>query len=247
MIRLERIEKTFASADGRTVSAVRGIDLDVARGELVCLIGPSGCGKTTTLRMVNRLEEPSGGRVLVDGVDAASLDVIQLRRGMGFVIQRGGLFPHMTVEANVSLLCELAGASRHAARARSHELLARVQLEPARFAARFPAELSGGQRQRVGVARALALDPEILLMDEPFGALDPVTRAELGAQVRELVVAGGKTCLLVTHDIEEAFRLGDRVAALEDGQLVQVGTLADYEEDCRSEGVRRHLEVRGVR
>ncbi len=224
MIRFEAVSKVFAGKDGREVVAVRDVDLEVAEGETLCLIGTSGCGKTTTLKMVNRLVEPTSGRVLVGEQDVAGLDVIALRRGIGYVIQSGGLFPHMTVGENVSLLCRLERWDGARTAARVDELLELVNLPVSRFRDRMPAELSGGQRQRVGVARALALDPPILLMDEPFGALDPITRREVRQEFRSLEDKVSKTVILVTHDLPEAFDLGDRVALMHVGSVVQVDT-----------------------
>jgi osmoprotectant transport system ATP-binding protein len=227
---------------GKSVVAVRQLDLEVARGETLCLIGPSGCGKTTSLRLVNRMLEPSSGRVWVAGEDVAEVDAIRLRRGIGYVIQSGGLFPHLSVRENVGLLPKLEGWEPRRVRARADELLELVHLSPGEFGARYPAELSGGQRQRVGVARALALDPDILLLDEPFGALDPITRGELQEEFRELKRRVQKTVLLVTHDLREAFLLADRVGLMAAGELVQVGTLDELRADPRTPWVARFLE-----
>jgi osmoprotectant transport system ATP-binding protein len=224
MIRLEGVSRTFERDDGSLVHAVRDLTLEVRRGESVALLGPSGCGKTTTLRLINRLLEPSAGRILVGGEDTSGLDPIRLRRRMGYVVQSGGLFPHLTIGRNVGLLCELEGWPRGKIDARIDELLGLVNLEPAEFRHRYPRQLSGGQRQRVGVARALALDPEILLMDEPFGALDPITRTGLQQEFVELERLVAKTVVIVSHDLDEAFLLANRVALLKDGRLVQVGT-----------------------
>ena len=223
MIRLEGVSKHFAAPDGSSTIAVDDVSLQIAPGETLCLIGTSGCGKTTTLRLINRLEEPDAGRVLIGGREASAVDPIRLRRGIGYVIQSGGLFPHLTVGANVGLLCELEGWSRDRRRRRVGELLDLVELPPADFAARLPAELSGGQRQRVGLARALALDPPILLMDEPFGALDPITRRQIRDEFRQFERSLQKTVVIVTHDLAEAFALGDRVALMDRGRIVQVG------------------------
>ncbi|MCA8965701.1 MAG: ATP-binding cassette domain-containing protein [Planctomycetes bacterium] len=211
-------------AHGQPVTALAGLDLEIAVGQTVALLGPSGCGKTTTLRLINRLIEPTSGRVLVGGRDAASIDPIELRRGMGYVIQSGGLFPHMDVSANIGLLCELEGHERARIDARVDELLELVRLDPASYRHRYPGELSGGQRQRVGVARALALDPPVLLMDEPFGALDPITRGELQRDFKALEALVDKTIVLVTHDLDEAFLLADRIAVLRRGELLQFAT-----------------------
>lgn len=242
MIRLEGLTRTFPQESGEVV-AVRDVSLEVAKGECVCLIGGSGCGKTTTLRLINRLLEPTSGRVLVDGEDTSGVDPIRLRRRMGYVVQSGALFPHLTVRGNVELLCRIEGWSRDRTRARADELLRLVRLPPENFAARFPSELSGGQRQRVGVARALALDPEILLMDEPFGALDPVTRREVQQEFLELEGQVDKTTVIVTHDLNEAFLLGDRVALMAEGEILQVGTLDDFRSAPAGPRVERFLEL----
>lgn len=224
MIQLEQVTVEHHAPGSAPVRAVEALDLEVTGGETLCLIGPSGCGKTTTLRLMNRLVAPTEGRVLVNGEDSARLDPIALRRSMGYVLQSGALFPHLDVRANITLLCELEGWEPDRRRQRADELLRLVDLEPDEFAHRFPAELSGGQQQRVGVARALALDPPILLMDEPFGALDPITRGDLQLEFKELARQLGKTIVLVSHDLREAFLLADRVALLREGRLLQVGT-----------------------
>ncbi len=220
MIRLEGVSKRFP--DGTT--AVEALDLSVPRGEIVCLLGPSGCGKTTTMRMVNRLVEPTSGRIVLDGEDIATKDPVELRRGIGYVIQQVGLFPHQTIADNVATVPRLLGWDRSRTRARVDELLALVGLDPDVYRSRYPASLSGGQRQRVGVARALGADPPVLLMDEPFGAIDPITRARLQNEFLRLQSEVRKTVVFVTHDIEEAVKLGDRIAILEQG-----GVLAQYD------------------
>ena len=223
MISFRSVSKSFVDANGRETVALRDLNLSIDAGEVHCLIGTSGCGKTTSLRLVNRLEEPSAGQVLVGGEDVAGVDIIRLRRRIGYVIQSGGLFPHMTVAQNISVLNVLEGQRPDQMERRVNELLDLVHLEAAQFAERYPGELSGGQRQRVGIARALALDPEYLLMDEPFGALDPITRSQLLEDLQPLFKDLGKTVLLVTHDIEEAFAIGHRVTLLHQGSLVQTG------------------------
>jgi osmoprotectant transport system ATP-binding protein len=230
VIAFEHVSRDFVGEDGRVVHAVRDVSLDVREGETLCLIGTSGSGKTTMLRLVNRLLEPTAGRVRVGGRDVREVDAIGLRRGLGWVIQSGGLFPHMSVARNVGLLCELEGWEPARVRSRVTELLELVHLPPDEYAARRPSELSGGQRQRVGVARALALDPPVVLMDEPFGALDPITRRRLRAEFTELRARVRKTVLFVTHDLREAFELGDRVALLDEGRLVQTGTEREFRE-----------------
>src|SRR4051794_3299979 len=213
MIRLDRVAKRYP--DGTV--AVEELSLDVPAGEIAVLVGPSGCGKTTTMRMVNRLVEPTSGRIFVGGEDVTRADPVKLRRGIGYVIQQVGLFPHQTVGTNVATVPRLLGWERRRSRARVDELLELVGLDPARHRDRYPHQLSGGQRQRVGVARALAADPPVLLMDEPFGAVDPVARDRLQAEFLRLQEQVGKTVVFVTHDIDEAIRLGDRIAVMREG------------------------------
>jgi osmoprotectant transport system ATP-binding protein len=221
MIRLRGVGKTY---DDGTV-AVRELDLDVARGELAVLVGPSGCGKSTTLKMINRLIEPTTGTIEIDGRDVAGADPVRLRRDIGYVIQQIGLFPHQLVRTNVMTVPLLHGESKATARQRADELLDLVGLDPATYGDRYPHQLSGGQRQRVGVARALAADPPVLLMDEPFGAVDPVVRVRLQDEFLRLQRELGKTVVMVTHDIDEAVKMGDRVAIFEvGGRLGQYGT-----------------------
>ncbi|WP_181767272.1 ABC transporter ATP-binding protein [Streptomyces albidus (ex Kaewkla and Franco 2022)] len=217
MIRFENVTKRYP--DGTT--AVHELSLEVAEGELVTLVGPSGCGKTTTMKMVNRLIEPTSGRILLDGEDISSVDPVELRRRIGYVIQQVGLFPHKTVLDNTATVPYLLGWSKARRRERAAELLDLVGLDPSRFGDRYPDQLSGGQRQRVGVARALAADPPVLLMDEPFGAVDPVVREHLQTEFLKLQSTLHKTVLFVTHDIEEAVRLGDRIAVYGDGRIEQ--------------------------
>ena len=213
MIRLDRASKRYP--DGTV--AVDDLSLSVERGELVVLVGPSGCGKTTTMKMVNRLVEPTGGQIFVDGRDIMAVDAVELRRGMGYVIQNVGLFPHRTIEENVATVPELVGWPAARRRERARELLELVGLDAGVYGPRYPHQLSGGQRQRVGVARALAVDPPVLLMDEPFSAVDPVVRGQLQDEFLRLQEEVRKTILFVTHDIEEAVRLGDRIAVFAQG------------------------------
>ncbi|MGW0569964.1 ABC transporter ATP-binding protein [Streptomyces tauricus] len=220
MIRFEQVTKRYP--DGTT--AVDGLSFEVSEGELVTLVGPSGCGKTTTMMMVNRLIEPTSGRILVDGEDIATVDPVLLRRRIGYVIQQVGLFPHRTVLDNTATVPTLVGWKKTKARARAAELLDLVGLDPKTFGPRYPDQLSGGQRQRAGVARALAADPPVLLMDEPFGAVDPVVREQLQDEFLRMQAAVRKTVLLVTHDIEEAVRLGDRIAVYGQGRIEQYDT-----------------------
>jgi osmoprotectant transport system ATP-binding protein len=220
MIRLEGVGKTY---DDGTV-AVSSLDLDVPRDALVVLVGPSGCGKSTTLKMINRLIEPTSGRILLAGEDVTHVDPVQLRRGIGYVIQQVGLFPHQDIATNVATVPSLLGWDKTRSRKRALELLELVGLDPAVFAGRYPHQLSGGQRQRVGVARALAADPPVLLMDEPFGAVDPVVRSRLQDEFLRLHRDLDKTVIMVTHDIDEAVKMGDRVAVFATG-----GRLAQYD------------------
>ncbi|MFE3474484.1 MULTISPECIES: betaine/proline/choline family ABC transporter ATP-binding protein [unclassified Streptomyces] len=217
MIRFEHVTKRYA--DGTT--AVDDLSFEVAEGELVTLVGPSGCGKTTTMKMVNRLIEPTEGTIFLDGDDISAIDPVELRRRIGYVIQQVGLFPHKTVLENTATVPHLLGWKRGKGRARAAELLDLVGLDPSVYGDRYPEQLSGGQRQRVGVARALAADPPVLLMDEPFGAVDPVVRERLQNEFLKLQAQVRKTVLFVTHDIEEAVRLGDRIAVYGHGRIEQ--------------------------
>ncbi|MGQ4716397.1 ABC transporter ATP-binding protein [Streptomyces anulatus] len=222
MIRFEHVTKRYA--DGTT--AVDDLSFEVAEGELVTLVGPSGCGKTTTMKMVNRLIEPTEGGIFLDGDDISTIDPVQLRRRIGYVIQQVGLFPHKTVLENTATVPHLLGWKRGKGRERAAELLDLVGLDPSVYGDRYPEQLSGGQRQRVGVARALAADPPVLLMDEPFGAVDPVVRERLQNEFLKLQAQVRKTVLFVTHDIEEAVRLGDRIAVYGQGRIEQFDTPA---------------------
>jgi osmoprotectant transport system ATP-binding protein len=211
-----------------TPGAVNDLSLAVPAGKICVLVGPSGCGKTTSLKMVNRLIEPTAGRILLDGEDAAARDLSELRRGIGYVIQQVGLFPHETIAENVATVPRLLGWPAPRRRERADELLALVGLDPAIYARRYPVQLSGGERQRVGVARALAADPPIMLMDEPFGAVDPIVRERLQDEFLRLQESLAKTILFVTHDIDEAIKMGDLVAVLADGgALAQFGPPAE--------------------
>ncbi len=221
MIRFEHVTKEFPNA---SVPAVRDINLQVDEGDLVVLLGPSGCGKTTTLKMVNRLYDPTSGTIYLDGTDVREMEVTALRRRIGYVIQQGGLFPHMTVAQNVAVVPELLGWPAQKINDRVDELLSLVLLPPGEFRHRYPSQLSGGQQQRVGVARALAADPKVILMDEPFGAVDAITRAELQCELGELHKKVAKTILFVTHDVDEAIRLADEIVIMRDGGIVQHGT-----------------------
>ena len=216
MIRLESVSKRFP--DGTL--AVQDLSLDVPEGEIAVLVGPSGCGKTTTLKLINRLIEPTSGHLFLQDEDVTHVDVVELRRRIGYVIQQVGLFPHQTIATNIATVPRLLGWKRDRVKARVDELLDLVGLDPATYRDRYPIQLSGGQRQRVGVARALAADPPVLLMDEPFGAIDPVTRTRLQDEFLALQNDVRKTIVFVTHDIEEAVKMGDRIAILNVGGIL---------------------------
>ena len=221
MIRLHQVSKTFA---GSTMPAVDRVSLEVPAGEICVLLGPSGCGKTTTMKMVNRLIEPSSGDILIDGKSTADCDVTQLRRSIGYVIQQIGLFPNKTVEDNICIVPDILGWDRRKSRERAAELLDMVALEPGAFLHRYPRELSGGQQQRIGVLRAIAADPPVLLMDEPFGAIDPINREIIQDEFLKMQAQIRKTILFVSHDIDEAVKMADRIAIFKDGRLVQYDT-----------------------
>lgn len=219
MIKLDHVSKVFASG----VEAVCEFSIEVAEGETVVLLGSSGSGKTTTLKMINRLIEPTSGEIEIDGQNVLGLNPVELRRGIGYVFQGIGLFPHMTVARNVEVVPRLLGWPAEKRRARAVELLELVGLDPAEYEDRLPIELSGGQQQRIGVARALAADPKYLLMDEPFGALDAITRDSLQQELIGIRTRLNKTIVFVTHDLFEALTLGDRIAVMHEGRLEQVG------------------------
>jgi osmoprotectant transport system ATP-binding protein len=228
---------------GESRSLVSNLTLSIAAGEALVLLGRSGSGKTTTMKLINRLLNPTSGEVQVQGKSTTAWDPIQLRRQIGYVIQETGLFPHFTIERNVGLVPTLQGWKPKQTKTRVHELLHLVGLNPAQFADRYPHQLSGGQRQRVGVARALAADPPILLMDEPFGALDPITRLELQQEFHRLQQELGKTVVFVTHDIQEAFLLAARIGLMENGKLVFLGQPEEFERSLHPEA-QRFLKVR---
>lgn len=236
MIEFQNVAKSYDA--GRSYS-VKDLSLTVQPGETLALVGSSGSGKSTTLKMVNRLVEPTSGSVLVGGVPVDQQDVLALRRSIGYVIQEVGLFPHMTVEENIGVIPRVLGWPRERRRKRAHELLELVNLDPDTFASRLPRQLSGGQQQRVGVARALAADPAYLLMDEPFGAVDPVTRHDLQQAFLDLKARLGKTILLVTHDIPEAMLLADRIGIMHHGRLEQLGTASELRERPATPFVQR--------
>jgi osmoprotectant transport system ATP-binding protein len=222
-IKLENVSKRYGSH-----YAVRNLYLEIEGGEMLILIGPSGSGKTTTLRMINRLIEPDEGEILINGMNILDLDAVKLRRNIGYVIQQIGLFPHMTVKENIGLIPKLEGWSEEEITERVGQLLELVQLPPDIFMNRYPSQLSGGQQQRVGLARALAMDPPLLLMDEPFGALDPILRKQLQEEFLKIKQEIGRTIVFVTHDIDEAFKLGDRIAIMRDGRLIQTGEPEEF-------------------
>jgi osmoprotectant transport system ATP-binding protein len=218
--------------------ALSGVSLEVASGDCLAILGTSGSGKTTLLKMVNRLIEPTSGEIVVRGRNTTQWDPIALRRSIGYVIQDVGLMPHMSIQANVALVLRIQGVKKSGREERARSHLELVGLDPKRFAGLLPHQLSGGQRQRVGVARALAADPDLILMDEPFGALDPITRRELQDEFRALQRRLGTTVIFVTHDIREACRVGDRLAVMDQGRLVQYGTAAELFERPASDFVR---------
>ena len=222
MIRLQALSRSYATPRGM-ITAVDDVTLEVADGETCVLLGPSGCGKTTTLRMINRLVLPTSGKIFIGGRDTDGIDPVELRRGIGYVIQQIGLFPNMTVAENIGVVPRLLGWNAAKSRRRAEELLALLALEPAQFLDRFPNELSGGQAQRIGVARALAVDPPVLLMDEPFAALDPVNREAIQDEFLRMQQTLRKTILFVSHDIDEAVKMADRIAIFRAGRLAQFG------------------------
>jgi osmoprotectant transport system ATP-binding protein len=219
-VEFEHVTKRYDAGAKNTPGAVNDLSLTVPAGKICVLVGPSGCGKTTSLKMVNRLIEPTSGRILIDGQDAAKRDIIELRRSIGYVIQQVGLFPHMTIGENVATVPRLLGWPKARQAERADELLGLVGLDPAKYRGRYPSQLSGGERQRVGVARALAADPPIMLMDEPFGAVDPIVRERLQNEFLRLQEELAKTILFVTHDIDEAIKMGDLVAVMQTGGLL---------------------------
>lgn len=253
VVQFDHVTKHYAASagkDGKGVpGAVNDLSLTVPAGKICILVGPSGCGKTTSLKMVNRLIEPTSGRITIDGVDIASRGLTDLRRSIGYVIQQVGLFPHQTIGENVATVPRLLGWPAAKLKGRAEELLALVGLDPAKYRDRYPAQLSGGERQRVGVARALAADPPIMLMDEPFGAVDPIVRDRLQNEFLRLQESIAKTILFVTHDIDEAIKMGDLVAVLQTGGiLAQFGTPLDILAAPASDFVARFVgQDRGLK
>ena len=254
IVEFDHVTKRYDAPAGRdkgkpTPGAVNDLSLKVPAGKICILVGPSGCGKTTSLKMVNRLIEPTAGRILIDGVDASTRELTELRRSIGYVIQQVGLFPHQTIGENVATVPRLLGWPKARLRERSEELLGLVGLDPAKYRDRFPSQLSGGERQRVGVARALAADPPIMLMDEPFGAVDPIVRDRLQNEFLRLQETIAKTILFVTHDIDEAIKMGDLVAVFQTGGiLAQFGKPLDILAAPASEFVARFVgQDRGLK
>jgi osmoprotectant transport system ATP-binding protein len=221
MIKLENLTKHFNQKNGQTMKAVDNVNLNVPEGEMCVLLGPSGCGKTTTLKMINRLIMPSSGKILINNKDTSEMDIVTLRRNIGYVIQQIGLFPNMTIEENITVVPRMLGWDKAKCKTRAQELMEMVALDSKKFLHRYPREMSGGQQQRIGVIRALAADPPVLLMDEPFGAVDPINREVIQNQFLEMQRALKKTVMLVSHDIDEALKLGDRIAVFRQGRIVQ--------------------------
>jgi osmoprotectant transport system ATP-binding protein len=248
-VEFRHVTKRYDARAKGAPGAVNDLSLTVPAGKICVLVGPSGCGKTTSLKMINRLIEPTSGQILIDGVDAATRDLTDLRRSIGYVIQQVGLFPHQTIGENVGTVPRLLGWPRQRIRERSDELLGLVGLDPGRYRGRYPSQLSGGERQRVGVARALAADPPIMLMDEPFGAVDPIVRERLQNEFLRLQEELAKTILFVTHDIDEAIKMGDLVAVMGvGGMLAQFGPPAEILASPASEFVAQFVGVdRGLK
>ena len=221
MIKFENVTKIYPESDH---PVVKDLNLEINEGEICILVGPSGCGKTTTMKMINRLIEPTGGKIYVDGRDTGQVDPIKLRLDIGYVIQEIGLFPHMTIEENIATVPLEKRWDRDKIKKRVEELMELVELDPDTYRDRKPSDLSGGQRQRVGVARALAADPPVMLMDEPFGALDPITRGRLQNEFLRVQEKIKKTIVFVTHDIDEAIKMGDKICVMKEGEAVQIGT-----------------------
>ena len=221
MIRFENVSKHYKSNEEEVV---KNVSFDIKKGELVVLIGPSGCGKTTCLKMINQLEKISSGKIYIDGKSNVEYDPIKLRRSMGYVIQQTGLFPHMSIKENIEIIQRLVGHDEQTIENRTSELMKMISLDENEFLDRYPTQLSGGQLQRIGVARAFAMDPEIILMDEPFSALDPLTRVQLQDELLFIQSRIKKTIVFVTHDINEAIKLADRICIMKDGQIVQYDT-----------------------
>lgn len=237
LIRFENVSKQFPNGG----VAVENLTFEVLEGELLVFLGPSGSGKTTAMRLINRLIEPTSGKIYVNDQDISHIDPIQLRRNIGYVIQHIGLFPHMTVGENIGIVPKLLKWPKGKRRARIEELLTMVGLDPGEYCERYPGQLSGGQKQRVGVARALAADPSIILMDEPFGALDPISREQMQHEFLELKTSINKTIIFVTHDVMEAVKMGDRIALLDEGKLIQIASPEELIDNADCEFVEHFL------
>jgi osmoprotectant transport system ATP-binding protein len=235
-VEIKKVSKDYGSG-----TVLNNFSLSIPQGKIITIIGPSGCGKTTLLKMVNRLIEPDEGSIIVDGSDIKELDPVQLRRNIGYVIQQIGLFPHMTIEENISIVSRLKGEKKKALTSRVEELLELIGLEPKAFRHRYPHELSGGQQQRIGVARALFSNPSIILMDEPFSALDPISRVQLQNELKKLNKQLKKTIIFVTHDIEEALKIADHIILLHQGQVVQYATPAEILNHPANDFVRQFI------
>ncbi|RAH36485.1 ABC transporter ATP-binding protein [Halomonas sp. SL1] len=240
MIRLDNLTKVFDTPKG-AVTAADHINMEVPAGEICILLGPSGCGKTTTLKMINRIVRPTSGKVFINGEDTTGLDTQELRRNIGYVIQQIGLFPNMTIEDNITVVPKLLGWDKAKYRERARELMDMIALDPDAFLKRYPNELSGGQQQRIGVARALAADPPVMLMDEPFGAIDPINRAVIQDEFLKMQQALNKTIMFVSHDIDEAIKMGDRVAIFRAGRLEQYSTSDELLANPKDEFVESFL------
>lgn len=249
-IAFDHVSKTFdagsQSSGSSQKAAVHNVTFAVEQGNFVVLLGPSGCGKTTLMRMVNRLIEPSSGKIFVDGTEIHQIEATDLRRHIGYVIQQVGLFPHMNVEDNIAVVPKLLGWQKQRISARVSELLDLVALPPNEYRRRYPRQLSGGQQQRIGIARAMAADPQIMLMDEPFGAIDAITRTDLQDELLSIQRKVGKTVIFVTHDVEEALRLADRIAVMRAGEVVQYDTPLNILERPADEFVAELLGTRDV-
>ncbi|TFH87881.1 ATP-binding cassette domain-containing protein [Billgrantia azerbaijanica] len=240
MIRLDNLTKVFDTPKGAVVAADH-INMEVPSGEICILLGPSGCGKTTTLKMINRIIRPTSGKVFINGEDTTGLNTQELRRSIGYVIQQIGLFPNMTIEENIAVVPKLLGWDKARYKARVRELMHMIALEPDAFLKRYPSELSGGQQQRIGVARALAADPPVMLMDEPFGAIDPINRAVIQDEFLKMQQDLRKTIMFVSHDIDEAIKMGDRIAIFRAGKLEQYSSPDDLLADPKDEFIESFL------
>lgn len=242
MIQFEKISKVFN--DG--TEALKDVSLTIPAEQLVVIIGPSGCGKTTLMKMINRLEIPTSGEVYVDGKAVSTLNPVELRKTIGYVIQRIGLFPHMTIEKNASLVPKLKGWPKEKTTERIHELMWMVGLEPEQFLGKYPLELSGGQQQRIGVVRALAGNPDIVLMDEPFSALDPISREQLQVETKKLQEKIKKTIVFVTHDMDEALKIADTIVVMKSGRIEQIGTPTELIENPINEFVKNFIGLERI-